>query len=307
MMNFFKSVPVFATLSLALILGACVNPLDEETAKRVSAPAQLIERSIPAGDYAIKAFERMHETVAPARIYIEGDGTGFTVVDYSPTPSNPLGLHLAAYDNAVNVGYLARPCQYTDSANAPGACDPVTWKDLRFSPEILAVYQQALDNIKRKYSITTFQLVGFDGGATIAALLAASRDDVVSLRTVAGILDHKEFTTYHQQAALELGLNPPDFSNRLALIPQVHFIGGQDERVPPSVLHSYLQSLPTTDCVQYQMIQEAEHFDGWVNIWPELLRTQPVCAIPARPDFFEELEATQPERIFRPRMKPGKK
>lgn len=53
---------------------------------------------------------------------------------------------------------------------------------------VFTAYNEALDEIKKRYDITEFNLIGHDGGANIAAVLASTRKDVVSLRTVAGNL-----------------------------------------------------------------------------------------------------------------------
>ena len=53
--------------------------------------------------------------VDEVHVYIEGDGYAWaTTTDPSddPTPINPLALRLAAVDDAPNVLYLARPCQF---------------------------------------------------------------------------------------------------------------------------------------------------------------------------------------------------
>jgi hypothetical protein len=82
---------------------------------------------------------------------------------------------------------------------------------------------------------------------------------------------------------LEGSLNPPEFADKLAGIPQYHFIGGQDEVVPPAILHSYLQAVGDTNCVKYQFIQEAAHDEGWVDKWPGLLKLTPSCEGPVLP------------------------
>ena len=144
---------------------------------------------------------------------------------------------------------------------------------------------------------------GFGGGA-VAAILAAQRDDVASLRTVAGNLDHRAHSAHHNVSYLEGSLNPPDFAAKLARVPQYHFIGGQDSVVPPGVLHSYLQSLGATSCAQYEFVQEAEHDKGWVNIWPDLLAKTPECR--GIEKEFEPFDLP-PEPFYTPRIGESKK
>ncbi len=299
-------------LSLLLLagtqLGGCDKPvLSEEIADRIASPAWMVERKIPAGPFALNAFERMHTRNAPADVYIEGDGKAWVSkkqISLDPTPVNPMALHLASKDGAENLVYLARPCQFSKLQDTTKPCDPVYWTSRRFSQEVIDAYNAALDEIKQRYDIEGFNLIGFSGGGAIASILAAQREDVLSLRTVAGNLDHRAHSTIHKVSYLQGSLNPPDFAGRLAAIPQVHFIGGQDKVVPPAILESYLQAVGPSNCVQYKLVQEADHEIGWVDKWPELLAIQPACTGPVAPmhvdETIEEMHYTAPEMPEKP-------
>lgn len=285
-------------------LGACTKAnfgLRTDTAQRLATPSFMVKREIPAGAFSLTAYERMHERYAPANVYIEGHGeTVLKDLTIDPTPRNPVALHLSSRDKAENLAWLAGPCQYSAMVDDTAACDKAYWNGKTFSPDVLQSYNRALDDIKAQYNITTFNLIGFDSGAGVAALLAANRDDVTSLRTVAGVLEHNAYTAYHQKAAYGKSLNPTEFSGRLRNIPQYHFIGGQDDVVTPAVLHSYLQAVGSSNCVQHKLIQEASHREGWVNKWPELLAMMPVCTGPAEAVVFDDYIAPQePIRIRR--------
>lgn len=287
------AVPAALFLLATSSLGGCTHPvIHEEVADRLANPAWMKERVIPAGRFALTVRERMHKRFAQADVYIEGDGKawiGKHRASLDPTPVNPVALHLATRDLADNVVWMARPCQYTKLANkADGQCDAAYWTGKRFSPEVIDSYNQALDEIKRRYDIEGFNLVGFSGGGAVAAILAGQREDVHSLRTVAGNLDHKAHSAWHQVSPLTGSLNPPDFAGRLAAIPQVHFIGGQDEIVPPAVFNSYVQALGSTNCVQAKFVQEAAHDTGWVDKWPDLLAIAPECHGEVAPYVIEE-------------------
>lgn len=279
------------------------SPMRKEVAQRIAAPSWMVERQIPAGPFALTAYERMHTRGAPADIYIEGDGLSWmskTRASLDPTPKNPVALHLSSRDKTDNVAWLARPCQYSGLLDKSVPCDAAYWTDKRYAPEVAAAYGAALDEIKRRYDITGFNLVGFSGGGTIAAIMAGSRDDILSLRTVAGNLDHRAHSAFHGVSPLEGSLNPPEFAGKLATVPQVHFIGGQDNVVPPAILHSYLQAVGESSCVQYQFIQEAAHEEGWVDKWPDLMKIMPVCAGPAKEiDLYEDLDLPEPAFEFR--------
>lgn len=303
---------LLATAGAGLLIAAgCAGtgvPMRHEVAQRLAAPSWMVEREIAAGPFSLTAYERMHTRHAPADVYIEGDGIAWMSKNrpsLNPTPQNPVALHLATRDKADNVAWLARPCQYTGLLEKDKPCDSAYWTDKRYALEVVAAYNEALDDIKARYDIENFNLIGFSGGGTIAALLAAQRPDVVSLRTVAGNLDHRAHSAFHNVSVLENSLNPPMFADKLANVPQVHFIGGQDEVVPPAVLHSYLQALGPSSCVEYQFIQEAAHEEGWVDKWPELLKTMPTCRGPMREiDLYSDLDV--PEPIFEFREVPEK-
>lgn len=310
-MKNFKKFHALCALILVFIVAACAghHPIRDEVADRVASPAHMIERLVPASPFALTVYERMHERFETANIYIEGDGEAWlTRISQSedPTPVNPVALHLASRDMADNVAYIARPCQYSKMLAPDTPCDPAYWGDKRFSREVIESYQLALDEIKARYDITKFNLIGFSGGGAIAAILAAERKDVASLRTVAGNLDHRAHSAHHLVSYMDESLNPPDFADALNRVPQYHFIGDRDDVVTNGVLHSYLQALGDTTCAKHEVVKEASHMEGWVNKWPDLLKKQPLCTAPAREDFdfgpidYKEPIYSTPDRPAKP-------
>lgn len=273
----------------ALSVTACGigEPLRSEVAMRVASPAWMVKRPVEAEPFILTAFERMHEPGEIATLYIEGNGEADLFEGgrlFDPTPHNPVALHLASKDKADNLAYLARPCQYTGLIDIEAECETY-WGDAQFSETVLSSYNKALDGIKARYDVTEFNLIGYNGGATLAAMLAANRSDVASLRTVAGLFD---------MDALSSSLST------LRGIPQHHFIGGQDELSTSPELHDYLQALGSTECAAHTLVQEAEHEKGWVDKWPELLKAKaPRCFVPQEPAF---VPIEKPEPIYAPRM-----
>jgi hypothetical protein len=295
-----KNALITLAAAASLFAGAC-TPLSaiesrEVMADRLARPAFMVERVIPAGMFNLAAWERIHAKYTPATVYIEGDGLAWlskSRPSLNPTPKNPVGLHLAAMDKSKNVAWLARPCQYT-GWNGEGACPDRYWTGARFAPEVVASYHAALDNMKAMYGIPGFHLVGYSGGASVAALVAAERDDILSLRTVAGNLDHAAWTAHHDVSPLTESLNPLTAAPALMGLPQHHFIGGQDDIIPPAIFHSWKQASGETDCVHYTFITENEHEKGWPAKWPELLGAKLDCEgppppppAPIPPEFFE--------------------
>ncbi len=303
----FRAAILAASALATLGLSACDKPyVRDEVAKRVAMPAFMVKREVPVAPFNITVWERMHVKNAPATIYIEGDGLNWlTPRDKSmdPTPPNPVALHLAAHDNASNVGYIARPCQFTKLTDKNKPCDNAYWTNKRYAPEVVDTISKVLDDMKAQYGIDGFNLVGYSGGGAVAAILAAKRDDVLSLRTVAGNLDHEVHSAYHEVTPLTGSLNAVDFVGNLRDVPQHHYIGGQDDVVPPAILHSYLQALGETNCVSYTFIQESAHDEGWVEKWPELLKKPAECAGPVQP---ADLNFPVSEPAFMPRPAPEK-
>ena len=282
----------FARIALSILLGsstlaACSVGAEfrEVTAERIARPAFMVERKMAVGDMNFQLWERMHDHFAPADVYIEGDGDPTYLdreVTVDSTPENPVALHLASRDNAGNLGYIARPCMYMEVPDK-NECDPKYWSTRRYSPEVLQAYNAALDDMKARYDITEFNLIGYDGGANIAAALAAQRKDVASLHTVAGNLTPDMVYEKTGQALDADNVRANVIAPALAGMPQHHFIGAGDEVTPPSVYHSFRQAMGPSNCVHYTLVQDADHERGWVEKWPELLKATTACEIPPPP------------------------
>lgn len=266
----------------ALALNAC-SPIDAEvrevTAERIARPAFMVERKVSADNMNFQVWERMHERGAPVNIYIEGDGYTKTHSEWlggDPSPRNPLALNLASRDKSKNLMHIARPCQYMESQNEK-VCKEAYYKNRRYSPEVLAAYSDIIDEAKRKWEFTEINLIGYDGGANIAAALAASRSDVVSLRTVAGILNPPMVYKNTKETLDKDSILATDIASSLSAMPQHHFIGAGDTYVPAGVYHTFRQAMGESNCVHYSFVQDADHDRGWVERWPELMKLSLSC------------------------------
>lgn len=216
-------------------------------------------------------------------IYIEGDGLAWVdrhTPSLAPTPADPLALRLAVADAGGASVYLGRPCQYTRGEAFKG-CDERYWGSHRFAPEVIDAMDHAVDQMKRAYGASTLVLVGYSGGAAVAALLADRRHDVAALVTVAGTLDTDLWTRQQHLSPLQGSLNPRGVAARLAQMPQWHFIGQQDRVVPGSVLQSYLDAAGRagqgTPAARVHAEPGFDHHCCWGEAWPVLSRRfQPV-------------------------------
>ncbi|HET6607975.1 MAG TPA: alpha/beta hydrolase [Rhodopila sp.] len=211
------------------------------------------------------------------RIYIEGDGHAWRTMQApsdDPTPFAPIALELAATDPSAGVAYLARPCQYV---RGDSACDAAVWTDRRYSETVVSSLDLAIEKLKQDAGAQRLELVGYSGGGTIAALIAARRPDVVSLRTVAANLDTQAWTALHDLSPLAGSLDPADVAPALADLPQIHFIGGGDTNVGASIVWSFLRRMGPSHCVRMVIEAGLTHNGDWAVQWPSLLAQMPAC------------------------------
>jgi len=206
-------------------------------------------------------------------VYIEGDGLAWlskSTVSNDPTPINPVGLKLALNHSQGNASYLARPCQYTGGIKARN-CNKHYWTDSRFSEEVIDATNNALNTLKAKFNAQQLQLVGYSGGGAVAVLIAARRNDVVKLITIAGNLDHHEWTNHHNISPLSNSLNPVDYHKRLARIEQVHFVGANDKITPPLLVKQFVAQVDVHNKARVIVIPKFDHYCCWVRDWTSLI------------------------------------
>jgi hypothetical protein len=265
-----------ALLLLAVVLVGCAGLLQGrlEQAQDIGRRGGLSQRIVEAGGFRLLGFERTAPEAAARGgmlvIYMEGDGRAWIhpwQPASDPTPTDPVALRLAAKDPARPLLYLARPCQYLP---APG-CAVALWTDERLSPAVVAAFQQAIDDAKQRSGAVRIGLVGYSGGGALAALLAERRDDAVWLVTVAANLDLAAWVRLHGVDPLTGSLDPAASVARIAALPQVHFVGGDDRIVPESVVASFVARLPATAPARLITVPGFDHECCWAEHWPDLL------------------------------------
>jgi pimeloyl-ACP methyl ester carboxylesterase len=232
--------------------------------------------SIDSGRFMLQAFTPIPgRPVQTLRIYIEGDGLAWryrTRPSADPTPINPIALKLALQDTRP-AAYLARPCQYLqDKGHTP--CQPRYWTSARYGTEVISATSQAINVLKQGAGARQLELVGYSGGGVVAALVAARRNDVVRLITVASNLDHAAWTRLHHISPLHDSLNPADHWRQLQHIPQLHLVGAEDDIVPPAIIESYLARFPRARGGILHVVDNFDHQCCWVQQWPALLTAQ---------------------------------
>ena len=265
------------TASFVLGLAGCASPLDH--ADGIAHAAGLRRTQIPTNTFLLTAYSKVTAPAKPFNIYIEGDGLAWlseTEPSKNPTPRKALALSLAALDPAANVLYIARPCQFTP-LNLDPKCDVSAWTDRRFSEEVIRSVNQAVDKLTASSPSRKLNLIGYSGGGAVAALVAARRNDVVSLRTVAGNLDHAEVNRQHDASPLDGSLNAIDQARQLATLPQIHFSGQNDDVITPSIAQRFRAAAEPTTCIKLRIIENTTHESGWPEHWPNLLKIPPTC------------------------------
>ncbi|TDR71087.1 alpha/beta hydrolase [Paludibacterium purpuratum] len=267
-------------LLAAAVLAACSTmptPTERRAAADQLARAKNWEiRYIDAGRFRLAAWRPapMPNNVR-LTIYIEGDGFAWASPSQpaiDPTPLDPIALKLALAQPNGNVAYLARPCQFIDAEATH--CAVAYWTDRRFSEEVVAATDRAIGVLKQEAGATDLTLVGYSGGGAIAALVAARRNDVDRLVTVAGNLDHSAWTAQHRVQPLEGSLNPVDEVAALQRVRQWHFVGAQDTIVPPDLVTAFVARFPPgrrpTVIIEPLFDHRCCWAAQWSSLWPRL-------------------------------------
>jgi len=270
-MSFYKYINL---LLLCFVLTGC-NQVNTriDTATTLASGNGFTKKIIRTDLFKLVSYQSISKADYMATFYIEGDGLAWLNkkrISLNPTPKNPVALKLAVTDTSANVIYLARPCQYVD-LKTEQHCSSDYWTTKRIAPEVIASIDQAITQIKQRNNITKLRLVGYSGGGAIATILAAKRDDVNDLRTVAGNLDIDMFAHHHKVTPLIGSMNPIDFADRLINIPQMHFVGEYDDIITRPITESYINYMMEYDanlrCVKVQQVKSASHGNGWETMW----------------------------------------
>ncbi|MCS5712131.1 alpha/beta fold hydrolase [Candidatus Berkiella aquae] len=279
---------IFILFCLFCILSCSTNPsmvLPKPT-------TQIVKKAEEAG-FSLQRYEtptfilttyELDTTPNPiCHIYIEGDGNSWKTkhrLSNNPTPKQPLALQLALQDQHPQVIYIARPCQFTPLA-IDSSCAPKYWSSHRYAPEVIEAFQATLNQIKLKKKDTRFLLIGFSGGASVAALIASNRSDVVGLITVAGDLNHVALNRHHQTSPLTGSLNPMDVTEKVEKLPQSHWSASHDAIVPTWIAQQFAKKVNNPSCCQVHILTNASHHAGWVEKWPEIIQSFLECSNPS--------------------------
>ena len=265
-----KLLKLILPLTLTLLVTSCAE-------ERVALDASGFEKKLVEADgFNLTTFQKLTDINKPIRFYIEGDGFAWatsTQPSSDPTPKYPTAFYLAKQDPAPNVVYIARPCQF--SKDSSPKCSVEYWTKRRFSMEVMQAVNKVVNKIKQSPA-QRIELVGFSGGAVVAVVLSARRSDVITLRTVAGNLDHDYVNKFHHVSPMNESLNASDFAHNLKAIPQMHFISTKDPIIPPVVIKKFVE-IQESNCAHYYEYEHATHEEGWGLDWKSLLQIPVRC------------------------------
>lgn len=259
------------TLSLSL-LQACGDP----SVDQVSSQAAMHKQYIQTTKFKLATWQRSSQAHDSVNIYIEGDGRvrrTHRTIARDPTPHSTTMLQMAALDPAPQVVYLARPCQFSPD-DLQTVCDSKYWTSARYSHEIVQSINEAISKIKQQTNAQSINLIGYSGGGTIAVLIAAKRNDIASIRTIAGNLDLQAMDQYHQTLPLTESLDPIAVAKQVQHIPQLHFVGAKDRIVPPHIATNF-RNAANLKPEQIIIVDSVDHKHGWVENWLKLLEYVP--------------------------------
>ena len=250
------------SLFFFLLLASCgtnYNPLSHGFKKEL----------VKGGEFWITTYQRISNEKQPYVFYIEGDGAAFAGryrVSTNPTPRRQMLIELAGMDTRPNVVYVARLCQYTPMALNP-KCSLPYWTDKRMSDDSVEAINDVINSINK--SGKKFSLIGFSGGGAIAILVAERNPMVKNIITIAGNLDHTEFTKHHNVSPMTGSLNPIDYTSSVKHIPQIHMSGNEDNIVPSYIADKFTNKASSI-CVKKELYPNVSHLDGWNKIWEDI-------------------------------------
>lgn len=264
-----------AVILAAVLLAACSSLGERQSlGPNLAREAGWSWGIVDGGAFKLAAATAPLKPASDLVVYLEGDGLAYVRPSQpaqDPTPTDPLALRLALAHPAgnANVVWLGRPCQYVTSPR----CERAYWTSRRYTPEILDSIAAALDEVKSRSHANAVTLVGYSGGGAIAVLLAARRNDVKRVVTVAANLDLDYWTRRDGLSPLSGSLNPADVAPTLATLPQMHFTAGKDDTVGTDVVRSYLRHLPAGTPARLVEVPDYTHTCCWARDWGQLVRS----------------------------------
>lgn len=232
----------------------------------VKVPDGFVYEEIETDTFKIATWRKITNPRNVVRIYIEGDGYAFNAKGkptLDPTPKSDLVRNIAFNDPNDNVIYMGRVCQYVKDP----LCEQKYWTTARFSDEVTDAMGQAIIKSTKNPVI----LIGYSGGGQVAGQIALRKWDgqikVEKIITIAGNLDHKAWTDYHKLPPLTESSNLGDYPTIFSRWPQIHYVGENDEVIPPHLTQNFIK-----DQNLIKIVPNADHSNGWDAIYQDVYK-----------------------------------
>lgn len=198
------------------------------------------------------------------RVYIDGNATTGGWFSKKTVLDNPVAAKLAQKDKSKSILYLDRPCYFSSDE----ICSPAIWEEGKYTPEVIDEVVYALSNFAEKHKIPEYELVGYDGGAAIALLVAprlnSKKVQVSKVVTIAGILDTEQYALSRDEELHEASLNPAREGFSLSSIPQHHIVGALDKKTPSFYAEQFKKVVRNPVSFKVESYASADH-DNWAK------------------------------------------
>ena len=272
---------IFFVICVNLLVVGCSNLESRlDTAQRLAFSANFSSIILNTSTFKLQGFAKIEKPGEPLEVFIEGDGLAYvsrSSPSRNPTPIDPISLRLATISSKPNILYIARPCQYVE-LNSQKNCGVKIWTTSRFTEDVINAVNQAIDFGLKRAQASIVHLVGYSGGGAVAVLVAARRQNVGSIRTLAGYLDHKTLNRVKKVTPLYGSLDPMEKAYLLSHIPQHHISGSNDKIIPKWVAQGFAKAVGNTKCATAK-IANTTHTDGWLELWKKIGNAIPKCRL----------------------------
>jgi pimeloyl-ACP methyl ester carboxylesterase len=253
-------------LAAVAALAACSTPA--ERFERRATELGFTSMLLPGDGFDHRSYVAQAGAADTLHVYIEHDGTPWASVDRvadDPTPRTAYALELMAKDVGPRL-LLGRPCYFEAHGKPP--CTPQMWTHQRYSNEVVASMVAALRRYLDAHPFRHIVLIGYSGGGTLAWLMAGRLPETARVVTIAANLDIADWVQLHDYSPLAGSLNPALAPSLSPAIHELHYVGGRDANVPPSVAHSFARRHALANVIE---LGGFDHSCCWIERWPELL------------------------------------
>lgn len=268
-----KNLLFALVLCLFLLSQGCATPSEKfiGTATQLGLNNQLVDGSPYRHRLFTNSQVSRSNIIEELHIYLDGDGTPWrtdTRIADDPTSRNPLILEMMVKDPAPAV-LLGRPCYY--GLHISPLCNESLWTSHRYAAEVVASMDAAIQQWMSSKKVNKLVLIGYSGGGVLATLLAPSLKKTSVVITIAANLDIEAWSRHHGYSSPAASLNPAKDAHIPASVRQIHLAGLQDENVPAGIIESFSRVQKNA---LYLPLPEYDHVCCWLDIWPDILKTQ---------------------------------